>query len=142
MIKKEREQKTILIADDSSFIRMVIKEMLCNVGYENVIFATSATEILETCKGSKLDIVLLDMNLSDGDGLNVLRKIRLMHPDLKCIIVSAIDQKDIIEKAKNLGALDYVIKPFRSERLISAVDDAITGKPANEKSSLEGAANA
>jgi two-component system, chemotaxis family, chemotaxis protein CheY len=141
MTKKEKAEVTVLIADDSSFIRMVIKEMLHSAGYENFIYANSATETLEVCKNSNPDIILLDMNLSDGDGLNVLRKIRLADPHKRCIIVSAIDQKDIIDKAMKLGALDYVNKPFRAERLVSAVQTALGEKPKSLESPIEGEAN-
>ena len=64
--------------------------------------------------------------MPDGDGITTLRKIREINPKAICIIVSALDQDDIKEKAMQHGAFKYITKPFKKEQIIEAVDEALS----------------
>jgi CheY-like chemotaxis protein len=98
----------ILIADDAVFMRTVIKDMLATENY-NLIEAENGEEALEKIESEKPDIVLLDIIMPKIDGIAVLQKIGA---HTKVIVISAVGQEKMIEEAKRLGALDYIMKPI------------------------------
>lgn len=101
----------ILIADDSEFMRKLLKDVLVKVGYNNFIEAENGKEALEKYKKEKPDLVLLDIIMPDVDGIGVLEKLSKSDVD-KVIIVSAVGQEKMQDKAKKLGVKYYIVKPF------------------------------
>ena len=126
----EQEKKYIrfLIADDAIFMQRVVKDTLKDAGYSKILTAYSGNDTLELFNMSEPDIVFLDINMPDGDGITTLIRIKEMNKDAICIIVSALDQDDIKEKAMQHGAFRYITKPFKREQIVQAVDDALASK--------------
>lgn len=107
----------ILIADDSQFMRKVLKDILVPEGYE-LIEAEDGKGTLEKFEQEKPDLVLLDIIMPEVDGIEVLKKIG---KSAKVIVVSAVGQEKMVEEAKQLGALDYIVKPFDNDKVLEAV---------------------
>lgn len=107
--------KKILLVDDSAFMRKVLRDILESAGYKNFIEAGNGTEAIEKFKLEKPDYIFLDVIMPDVNGMDVLR---MIGREAKIIIVSAVGQKEMIEQAKSLGALDYIVKPFDREQVL------------------------
>ena len=114
----------IMTVDDSNFMRQLIKKMLEKAGYTNIIEAESGPEALEKYKREKPDLVLLDIILGrDMSGIDTLRELKKMDPDVKVIMVTVLDQPQVEEEARGLGATHYVTKPIHEKELIDAVTE-------------------
>ena len=109
----------ILITDDSEFIRTIMKSMLAEAGYKDVIEAKDGKDAISKYKAEKPDLVLLDIIMPDMDGVQFLEQIQPVSS--KICMVSAVGQKDMIDRAKSLGAVDYITKPFEKEKVIETV---------------------
>lgn len=105
--------KKILVVDDASFMRTVLKDIIKSNGL--------ATEILEAGDGvdgvkayqtSKPDLVTMDVNMPRADGIQALRAIMKIDPTAKVVMVTSVEQKQIVQDAMKLGARDYIVKPF------------------------------
>ncbi|MGB2762505.1 MAG: response regulator [Minisyncoccales bacterium] len=107
----------ILIADDSQFMRINLKDILKGEGYE-IIESADGKEALEKFKTEKPDLMLLDIIMPEVDGMEVLKKIG---KKAKIIVISAVGQEKMVNEAKNLGAIDYIVKPFENEKVIEIV---------------------
>ena len=103
----------ILVVDDASFMRTVLKDIIKSNGL--------ATEILEAGDGvdgvkayqtSKPNLVTMDVNMPRADGIQALRAIMKIDPTAKVVMVTSVEQKQIVQDAMKLGARDYIVKPF------------------------------
>ena len=112
----------ILIADDSQFMRNVLKDILNKAGYNNLVECADGKECMEKYASEKPDLILLDIIMPEMNGIEVLKEIGTA---TKVIVISAVSQEKIIEEVKELGALDYIVKPFDNEKVIEAVGKAI-----------------
>lgn len=124
----EKKDVVIFIGDDAKFTQRVLKDALVAEGYTNILAAYSGSDVLELFKVSSPDVVLLDINMPDGDGISTLIKIRERSPKTICIIVSVLNQEVIMEKAIKHGAFRYITKPFKKEQVVQAVNDALASK--------------
>jgi two-component system, chemotaxis family, chemotaxis protein CheY len=111
----------ILIVDDSQFMRNVLKDVL-STDYE-VIEAENGKQGIEKITAEKPDLVLLDVIMPEMDGIEVLKKIGTEH---KVIIISAVGQEKMVDEAKSLGAVDYIVKPFENEKVLEVVKKALS----------------
>jgi len=112
----------ILIAEDSQFMRNVLKDILKEAGFEDVVEAENGQQALEKYDSEKPDLVLLDIIMPEVDGIEVLKKIG---KEAKIIVVSAVGQEKMLKEAKGLGALDYIVKPFDNQKVIEVVKKTI-----------------
>ena len=116
--------KKILIVDDSLFMRKVLVDVLSRAynspanGYE-IVEAASGAEAMEQFKKEKPDLVFLDivMSESEEEGVRVLQELIKINSQLQVVMISAIGQDTMINKCKELGVKDYIVKPF-DEKLI------------------------
>lgn len=104
--------KTLLIADDAAIIRAKIKEIACGAGWKVVAEARNGKEAFERYVESSPTAVTIDLVMPEYDGIYGLREILAVDPDAKVIVVSAIGQKNILRDAFQLGAIDFIVKPF------------------------------
>ncbi|KKM08348.1 hypothetical protein LCGC14_1724630 [marine sediment metagenome] len=91
--------KTLLITDDALIIREIIKDIALNAGWEIVGEATNGQEAIERFLQLRPDVVTLDLVMPEYDGLHALRGIMAADPDAKVIVVSALDQKNVLKNA-------------------------------------------
>lgn len=112
---------SILIIDDDIKLCSVLSEELNEIGY-NSKYATSADEGLEFLeKGSKVDLILLDLKMPEKDGFYVLRTLKEKRISVKVIVLTAYaDVKSAIDSAR-LGASDFISKPYDFDELIITI---------------------
>ena len=115
----------ILIVDDLEFMRNALREILSDAGIAVAGEACNGLEGVYSYEDLQPDVVLLDITMPEMDGLSALRKIRKKDPAAKVIMCSAMGQESIILKAIRYGARDFVVKPFKPARIVSAVRKAL-----------------
>ena len=112
----------ILIADDSEFMRKVLKGMLEDGGLTNLIECSNGRECLDVFKTGNPDLVLLDIIMPEIDGMEVLKQIG---GKVSVIMVSAVGQEKVMDEAKRYGALGYIVKPFDKNQVLEKVGQVL-----------------
>lgn len=115
--------KTILIADDSMFMRQMLKELLPKDLFTVVGEASTGKEALNKFNELNPDLVTMDITMPDMDGISAVRKIKELNPGAKIVMVSAMGQKPMIKEALEAGAKDFIVKPFDREKIISILSN-------------------
>ncbi len=115
----------IVLADDLSFMRMVQKEILEEKGYEVVAEAADGLEAVERYFSSKPDVIVMDITMPNMNGLDAMHKIFETDKNAKIIICSALGQQQLIVEAIKAGVKDFIVKPFKPERILSAIEKAL-----------------
>lgn len=118
---------SILIIEDDEGIRTFLKELLLDNGY-NVMIAEDGITGLKIIKKSVPDLVLLDLKLPDMSGESVCQQIRKDFPELRVIILTAKDTQHDIIQGLNLGADDYLTKPFVADILLARIQARLRRK--------------
>ncbi len=108
--------KTILIVDDEEFIRLSLEQILSEENY-HVILNESGAAALKTIKDEEIDLVLLDLNLPDMSGIDILKQIRNLQPEILTIIMTGFASVESAVEAIKLGAYDYIKKPFKADAI-------------------------
>lgn len=111
----------ILLADDAAFMRMLVKDILKKNGYTNIVEASDGEKACQIYAAEKPDLVLMDITMPNKNGLEALKEIRASDPTAKVIMCSAMGQELIVVDAIKLGALDFIVKPFKSDRVLQTV---------------------
>jgi len=106
----------VLIVDDEESVAVTMQAILEMDGYE-VTAASSVTEAIELVKKSEFDLVLSDLRLDDGDGIQIVAETRRSSPETICIILTGYASLDSAVKAMREGAYDYLVKPCDVEEL-------------------------
>lgn len=117
--------RRVLIVDDIPFIRSVIKDILVDGGFSIAGEASDGAQALAMFKAVKPDVVLLDIHMPVLDGIETLKRIKKIKKDAIIIMCSSLGDQENIINAISLGAKDFVVKPFRKERILSAIEKAI-----------------
>jgi len=118
--------KTILIVDDAAFMRMMIKDILTKNGYEVVGEAQDGVQAVEKYKELKPDLVTMDITMPEMDGVTALKEIKEHDPDATVIMCSAMGQQAMVIDAIQAGAKDFIVKPFQAERVLEAIEKALS----------------
>ncbi len=111
----------ILIVDDAAFMRMMVKDNLKKAGYSEFIEAGNGEEAITAYNENKPDLVLLDITMPIMDGIQALGAIKQENPNAKVVMCSAMGQEAMVVEAIKLGALDFIVKPFKPDRLVQTV---------------------
>lgn len=126
---------TVLVIEDDEGIQTYLKEMLLDNGY-NVLTASDGVSGLKIIKKSVPDLVLLDLGLPDMSGESVCGQIKKDFPDLQVIMLTARDTPHDMIQGLNLGADDYLTKPFVADVLLARIQARLRGK-SGEDSKLQ-----
>lgn len=124
----------VVIAEDEAIIRLDLKELLEEEGYEVVGETGRGDEAVDLARDLVPDLVILDVKMPGLDGLSAARHIageRLA----AVLVLTAFSQRDLVEEARDAGALAYLVKPFQKSDLIPAIEVALARH--NELTSLE-----
>lgn len=115
----------ILIVDDAAFMRMMIKDNLKKAGYTDFIEAGDGEQAVAMYEAEKPNMVLLDITMPLKDGIQALQDIKQIDPGAKVVMCSAMGQEGMVVEAIKLGALDFIVKPFKPERLVQTVKNVV-----------------
>lgn len=113
--------KRILITDDALFMRVTLKNILTQNGYEVVGEATNGAESVSMYKQLKPDLVTMDITMPEMDGITALREIKSIDPAANVVMCTAMGQKNMVVEAIQAGAKDFIVKPFQPDRVLEAV---------------------
>lgn len=116
--------KRILITDDALFMRVTLKNILTQNGYEVVGEAANGAESVELFKQLRPDVVTMDITMPEMDGISALREIRSVDPSANVVMCTAMGQKNMVVEAIQAGARDFIVKPFQPDRVLEALEKA------------------
>ena len=126
------ERTRVVVAEDEAIIRLDLKELLEEEGFDVVGETGRGDEAVELVRALRPDLAILDIKMPGLDGLSAARQItgdRLA----AVLILTAFSQRDLVEQARDAGAMSYIVKPFQKSDLIPAIDVAL-GRHAELKS--------
>ena len=115
----------VLIVDDLAFIKIVLRDILEKAGFRVVGEASNGEQAIAMYQDTRPDVVLMDITMPGMDGLTALKKIREIDAGARVIICSALGQQQLIVQAIQLGAKDFIVKPFQPQRVVSALKKAL-----------------
>ncbi len=115
---------TVLVVDDIGMMRRVIREALEGAGVSIVGEAPNGREAVRLYNRLRPQIVIMDITMPVMNGIEALRRIKTLNPNAAVIMCSSMNQQKYIMKSIQLGARDFIVKPFKTERIISAVKKA------------------
>lgn len=118
--------KRILIVDDAAFMRMMIKDILVKNGFEVVGEAADGAQAIEKYMELKPDLVTMDITMPEMDGIQALKEIKEKDPSATIIMCSAMGQQAMVIDAISAGAKDFIVKPFQADRVIEAIEKALS----------------
>jgi two-component system chemotaxis response regulator CheY len=109
----------LLIVDDAMIMRLRIREIAIQSGWEVVGEAKNGEQAIEMFRSLKPDLVTMDIVMPSMDGVEALRAIRVEEPNAQVCMVSAVNQREKLAECIRLGAVDFIVKPFDKTRLAS-----------------------
>ncbi|MFD3446705.1 response regulator [Microbacteriaceae bacterium 4G12] len=115
----------ILIVDDQYGIRILLNEVFQKEGYET-FQAANGFQAIDIVLNHQPDLVVLDMKIPGMDGIEILKRVKAIDKDIKVILMTAYGELDMIQEAKELGALMHFAKPFDIDEIRKAVRNEIT----------------
>lgn len=115
----------ILIADDSEFMRVLLKKIVQSAWPDATISeAATGQQAIDGYNANQPDIILMDIMMPEKTGLEAMKEIGLGVP---VIVISAADQANLIDQARQLGARDFIAKPFEQTKVIESIKTALGG---------------
>ena len=115
----------IMLVDDAVFMRMMLKEILNGAGYSRILETRTSGEAINMLKVERPDVVFLDVTMPDTDGIEALTKMKDYNPDTKVIMCSSMGQEEVVKECFEKGADDFIVKPFKPERIIESVSQFV-----------------
>lgn len=118
--------KRVLIVDDATFMRMMIKDILVKNGFEIAGEAENGQKAVALYQELKPDVVTMDITMPEMDGITAIKAIRQIDADAKIIMCSAMGQQLMVMEAIQAGAKDFIVKPFQQDRVIQALNKVLS----------------
>src|SRR5688572_20084362 len=115
----------ILLVDDLAFVKIVERDILEKNGHSVAADASNGKDAIKLFQEVKPDLVIMDITMPEVNGLEAMKKILELDKKARVIMCSALGQQHLIVEAIELGAKDFIVKPFKSERLLSAIQKAL-----------------
>jgi two-component system, response regulator PdtaR len=114
----------VVIADDESIIRLDLREMLTNLGYLVVGEAGDGQSAVNLARELKPELVIMDIKMPNMDGIAAAKILTEEHI-APVLLLTAFSQQDLVERAKEAGVVGYIVKPFREQELVPAIEVAL-----------------
>jgi AmiR/NasT family two-component response regulator len=111
----------ILVAEDETIIRLDLRGLLERAGYEVVAEARDGEEALELARQHEPDLALMDVKMPRLDGIEAARRMLEERP-IPIVILTAFDQRELVERAAEAGVYGYLVKPFREQDVVPAIE--------------------
>ncbi len=118
--------RRVVIAEDEAIIRLDLKEILQDEGYDVVGETGRGDEAIELVRIHRPDLAILDVKMPGADGLAAARAIRDLGEKVAVLILTAFSQRNLIDEARDAGVAAYLVKPFQRSELVPAIDQAMT----------------
>ncbi|MEW2132720.1 response regulator [Streptomyces sp. NPDC005435] len=115
----------VVIAEDEALIRLDLKEMLEEEGYTVVGEAADGEQAVELAREHKPDLVILDVKMPKLDGISAAEKIA-EESIAPVLMLTAFSQRDLVERARDAGAMAYLVKPFSKSDVVPAIEMAVS----------------
>jgi two-component system, chemotaxis family, chemotaxis protein CheY len=111
--------KRLLVVDDALFMRKMICGVAAEAGWDVVGEAADGREAVALYEQLRPDLVTMDLVMPEMGGLEALRAIRARDPGARVVVVTALDQKQSLMDSIREGAIDFIVKPFERQRILS-----------------------
>ena len=111
----------ILLVDDAAFMRMMVKDTLSKNGYTDLEEAADGAQAVAKYDELHPDLVIMDITMPNMDGLEALKTIRAKDPNATIVMCSAMGPEAMVIEAIKSGAKDFIVKPFKPERILKTV---------------------
>jgi len=112
---------TVLVVDDSEFMRRVIRNILEGGGHR-VVEARNADEAIRVFTEQRADIVTMDIVMPGTDGIETVKRLKEVNSRVKIIMISALGHQRTVMRALEAGALDFIMKPFTSDDVLESIN--------------------
>ena len=117
--------RRVVIAEDEAIIRLDLKEILQDEGYEVVGETGRGDNVVDLVETHQPDLVILDVKMPGADGLEAARAVRDLGQRVAVLVLTAFSQRDLIDEAREAGVIAYLVKPFQRIELIPAIEQAM-----------------
>ncbi len=111
----------VMVVDDALFMRNILKEIFVRAGYEVVAEAENGERARELYRETKPDLVTMDIVMPKKSGIEALQEIMADDPNACVVMVSALGQDSLVLEAVESGARDFIVKPFKEEKVLEIV---------------------
>lgn len=115
----------ILVVDDAQFMRMMLKNIIAGAGYEIAGEAENGVQAIERYRELGPDLVIMDMIMPEMGGIDAVREIVKLDPKARVLMCSAMGQQALVVEAIQVGARDFIVKPFQPAGVLEAVVKAL-----------------
>lgn len=119
---------TVLIADDSMFMRKRLADILADAGHEVVGEAEDGEEAINMFRGLQPELVMLDITMPERNGIGALNHIMSTSPEANVIMCSALGEETVVQECIDTGAKAFVVKPFDPDEVVAAVTSSLGGE--------------
>ena len=120
--------KKILLVDDAAFMRKMLSDTLTKNGYTEIAEAEDGLDAVQKYGELSPDLVIMDITMPNMNGLEALKEIRAKDANANVVMCSAMGQESMVMEAVRSGAKDFIVKPFKADRVIKTVSN-ILGAP-------------
>jgi len=111
----------ILVADDASFMRQMIREIVEAEGHEVVAEASDGIEAIDQFKNHHPDVVTMDIVMPRRSGIDAVKGILEFDPTARVVMCSALGQETLVTEALQAGAQDFIVKPFKPDSVVNTL---------------------
>ncbi len=115
-----------LVVDDAAFMRKMVSDALVKGGHELVGEAGYGNDAGARYQEVRPEVTTLDITMPEKDGLEALQEIMALDPAARLVMCSALGQESKVLESIKIGARDFVVKPFQPDRVLGAVDEALS----------------
>ncbi len=116
----------IMLVDDSRTIRNIQKKVLVQLGFKDIVEAADGVEALAAYKESRPDLMLIDWNMPNMDGITLVKTIRQTDKTIQMIMCTTESEKSRVVEALKAGVNNYMVKPFTAEMLSEKIDQTLS----------------
>jgi DNA-binding NarL/FixJ family response regulator len=120
---------TVLIADDHALVRAGLRQCLHESGrFTDITEAASGSQVLDALRAGHFDLLILDINMPDRSGLDILKHVRSSHPDVRVLVLSGFPERQYAVNVLKAGASGYLSKDGEPDELQKAVSQVLSGR--------------